>query len=116
MRFLGDAAQLPPVSGLHIGVLPLAQEGEGLIGRSDAEKIEIQSRLQRKLAGPGFIGRQNCLTVHRELREERPVLPQQAAQGLPGLAMLGNLHPKGAGLARDDGSEGVFMGGIAAVV
>ena len=112
----GDAAQLPPVAGFHIGVLSLAQEGEGFIGCGDAEEIEIQARLQRKLAGPGLIGRLNRLAVHGNLCEERPVLPQQTAQSLPGLAMLGNLHPKGTGLAWGDGSEGIFIGEIAAIV
>ena len=45
VEVLGDTADLPQVSGLHIGVVSLLEQPEGAVGVRDAERVEIESPL-----------------------------------------------------------------------
>ena len=54
--------------------------------------------------------------MHGNLPEERSVFLEQTAEGLLGVAMLGDVHPEGTELSGGDGAKGNFVGKIPTVI
>ena len=114
---LGDAAQLPQVPGLHIGVVPLFVQPEGALPVVDAEEVEEQAR-----EGEGEAPLENIVgaLLHFEAQVEGTVggvVLVQQLQLHPGCVNRGgNVDCNGTRLPRRQGSEGRFELGVLAVV
>ena len=92
-----DAADLPKVPRLHIGVVPLLEQAEGAVRVRNAEVIEIQAGfLQAEAARPVFIGADGLLKVQLFAAQFAAILPAEYHFRLPGHDRHRDMHTEGA--------------------
>ena len=113
-----DAADLPQVAGLHIGIIPLLEQPEAAVGVEDAEVIKVQAGLGNgKFTAPDLVRTLMLLQCQGNLLgHSGAVVPGQQTYH-PGGADAGrDVNIQGADLLRGQCTEGGLVLGKLAVV
>jgi len=113
----GDAAQLPEVTGLHVGVVSLLEQTEAAALRIDDEIVEKQAG-----EGDGKLPLENVIRALSHLERQSSILRPGAVLVIKDADDLrrqdggGNMDMQGADLPRRQGAEGGLELGLLAVV
>ena len=113
----GDAAQLPEVTGLHVGVVSLLEQAEAAALSIDDEIVEKQAG-----EGDGKLPLENVIRALFHLECQSSILRPGAVLVIKDAGDLrrqdggGNMDMQGADLPRRQGSEGGLELGLLAVV
>ena len=103
------AADLPEVSRLHICVVPLLIQAEGLVFRGHAEVVKIQPRRRDgKRPAPGLIQRVRLLFCKRQALQLALLFIKQQHLHRNGADADGKHHMERAVLPRREHAEGAF--------
>ena len=106
LKIRRDAAELPLVPGLHVGIIPLLEKPEAAGGRGDVEIVKIQSRrVQRERPLVDIVGPPDLLEMQGRIQHMGPVLPIQQALDLGGLDGSRDMDMEGTFLAGGQGPE-----------
>ena len=115
-EFLWDAADLPAVAGLHIGVVPLLEQAEGAGAGGDDKMVEEQTPLFKgKTAPEDLIGTLLHLVGHGDFFCQGAVFTVDDALHSGSLNGGGYMDIQRAFLPRGQGTEGVFVQRLLAV-
>ena len=107
LKIRRDAAELPLVPGLHVGIIPLLEKPEGAGGRGDVEIVKIPPRrVQRERPLVDIVGPPDLLEMQGRIQHMGPVLPIQQALDLGGLDGSRDMDVQGTFLAGGQGPEG----------
>ena len=114
---VGDTAELPQITGLHIGIVPLLEQTELFIAGGNPEIVVEQARfLEAELGGVVFVRCLHPVQCELHFPEQCAVFMLQHQRHMGSLAGLGDSHSHGADLLRRDHAEGLLVSRILAVV
>ena len=113
-----NTADLPQITGLHVGIVALLEQPEAAVGIIDIEIVEVQAGAGNgKFAAPDLIGTLNGLLCEANvLCAGFAVLVFEQQRHRRGPDSAGNVDMHGAHLTGGQGAEGGLILGKLAVV
>ena len=112
-----NTAELPRFAGLHIGVVPFLEQPKAAVGGIDIEIVEVKSGVREgKLTAEDMVGTFALSQGQSNIPGVAPVFVVEDADDTGGLDCGGNVDMECTGLVRHQGTEGVLVHGLFAIV